>query len=58
MNGRTVLQGIYEEGSRSSMHLDPHRDADSREDIVRLYNEYRAGQFERVSVGSNGRNLT
>ena len=31
--------------------------ADSREDIVRLYNEYRAGQFERVSVGSNGRNL-
>jgi hypothetical protein len=38
--------------------LDPHRDADSREDIVRLYNEYRAGQFERVSVGSNGRNLT
>jgi hypothetical protein len=31
--------------------------ADSREDIVRLYNEHRAGQFERVSVGSNGRNL-
>jgi len=29
--------------------------ADSREDIVRLYNEHRAGQFERV--GSNGRNL-
>ena len=28
-----------------------------REDIVRLYNEYRAGQFGRVSVGSNGGNL-
>ena len=32
--------------------------ADSRGDIVRLYNEYRAGQFERVGVGSNGRNFT
>src|SRR5436190_9486468 len=31
--------------------------ADSRKDIVRLSNVDRAGQFERVSVGPNGRNL-
>ena len=44
-------------GCRSYVRCGLRLFADSREDIVRLYNEHRAGQFERVSVGSNGRNL-
>src|SRR4029077_17488849 len=48
--GTAFFEGLG--GCRSYVRRGLRLFADSREDIVQLYNEYRAGQFERVSVGS------
>jgi hypothetical protein len=53
--GTAFFEGLG--GCRSYVRSGLRLFADSREDIVRLYNEYRARQFEPVSVGSNGRNF-